>query len=258
MQWDLAPVLRSCGSLLFPHATLEVCGHQIAAVVRACFESRANQVVALGVLHALTPQLQLARARVAAGADPADEPTWSIQGPGIEPHNHWQSEFSLSHFQFLWDYAATHCYPDRPTPQLILRYPHLAGGRPDMMPGVDELDEMVQLEGSVVVATMDPFHHGIGYGDLPEAARSPEIDGLELARLRIEENLAVLCTGDYREFNSHCIDIRSDGRDVGQLLGYLTQPASFTIFDLVADDMSGPYDSPSPTWVAGALIALHR
>ena len=28
--WDLAPTLRSGGSVIFPHTTLAVCGHQIA------------------------------------------------------------------------------------------------------------------------------------------------------------------------------------------------------------------------------------
>ncbi len=33
-RWDLAPVLAAGGSIVFPHATIDVRGHQIAAAVR--------------------------------------------------------------------------------------------------------------------------------------------------------------------------------------------------------------------------------
>src|SRR5437868_667599 len=69
--WNLAPTLRAGGALVFPHATLTVCGHQIAAAVQACLECGARRVLALGVLHALTPELEETRVRVANGGDPA-------------------------------------------------------------------------------------------------------------------------------------------------------------------------------------------
>src|SRR5207244_10100648 len=74
--WDLSPTLRADGSLIFPHATLATCGHQIAAAVHACLDSGAPRVLAIGVLHARTPELQEARERVARGGDPARELSW--------------------------------------------------------------------------------------------------------------------------------------------------------------------------------------
>src|SRR5437764_6783764 len=80
-QWDLAPVLRNGGAIIFPHATIDVCGHQIAAAVHACLDCGARQVVALGVIHARTAELSEARARVAAGGDCTAEPARGLQGP---------------------------------------------------------------------------------------------------------------------------------------------------------------------------------
>ena len=48
-QWDLAPTLRAGGVLVFPHAGVLDCGHQIAAVVRACLDSGADRVLVLSV-----------------------------------------------------------------------------------------------------------------------------------------------------------------------------------------------------------------
>src|SRR5579871_5919480 len=72
--WDLAPVLQAGGAILFPHAGIEVCGPQIAAAVHACLDSGARRVLVIGVLHALTQELEEARVRVANGGDAAQEP----------------------------------------------------------------------------------------------------------------------------------------------------------------------------------------
>src|SRR2546421_12349252 len=81
-RWDLAPVLRSGGSIVFPHATIDVCGRQIAAAVHACLDSGAGKAVALGVLHARNPELTAARERVAAGGECRREPARGIPGAG--------------------------------------------------------------------------------------------------------------------------------------------------------------------------------
>lgn len=251
--WDLAPVLSGGGSLLFPHTTLEVCGHQIAAAVHACLDCGTPRVLVLGVLHGLTDELQAARARVAAGGDPAAELQRGIQGPGLPGPGDWKAEFSLSHFQFLW-----HCETRRrgtAGPELVLRYPFLAGDRPETLPGIEELEALAR--DAAVVATMDPVHHGIGYGDPPEEAVLPEEGGLELARSRIVEGLALLREGNCPAYRRHCVASRSDGRDTGPVLRHLRGPLAAKILDLVADDMTGPYQKPAPTWVAGALVALH-
>ena len=250
--WDLAPVLEGGGAVVFPHVSLEVCGHHTAAAVHACLDSGADRVLALGVLHALTDELEQARVRVANGGDPSTEDSWGIQGPQLPGRTDWTREFSLSNFLFLWHEETTRRGIE--VPELTLRYPYLAGGRPGDLPGIEELERIGR--DAVIVATADPFHHGIGYGDSVDETLAPGGGGLELARRRIEEGLALLSDGDYWGYNRHCVDAKSDARDVGQVLRYLLGPVSGRVLDLVADDMSGSYDAPPPTWVAGALMEL--
>ncbi len=251
-QWDLSHVLRTGGAVVFPHASLSVCGHHTAAAVHACLDCGADTVLALGVLHALTDELERARVRVADGGDPSDEDSWGIQGPGPDGRGDWRAEFSLLNFTFLLreeaDRRGVSC------PDLTLRYPWLAAGHPELLPGIDALEKLVG--DAAVVATADPFHHGIGYGDPPALALAPEEGGLDLARRRIEEGLEILSAGDHWGYNRHCIDAKSDARDVGQVLRHLLGPVRGCVLDIVDEDMTGPYDAPAPTWVAGALIEL--
>lgn len=250
--WNLAPTLTAGGSAIFPHAHLEACGHQIAATVHACLNSGADRVLVIGVLHALTDELEEARVRVANGADVTKEKFWRIQGPGLDRGDEWRNEFSLSNFLFLWQEETQRRGIDGP--ELVIRYPYLAGGRPDILPGIEELQEIVR--DAVVVTTADPFHHGIGYGDPPEKALAPESGGLDLARQRIEEGLAFLKTGDYWGYNQHCVDAKSDARDAGQVTRYLLGPLEGRILDLTSHDTTDMYSQPKPTWVAAALIEL--
>lgn len=250
--WDLAPVLKGGGAVVFPHLSLNVCGHHAAAAVHACLGSGAGRVLVLGVLHALTDELEDARVRVAAGGDPAGESSWGIQGPGLPGRSDWTREFSLLNFLFLLREESarrgTSC------PELLVRYPYLAGGRPDALPGIGELE--LAARDSVVVATADPFHHGIGYGDAAAEALTPDGGGLELARRRIDEGLSLVRDGDHVGYNRHCVEAKSDARDVGQVLRHLLGRVEGRVLDLVAEDMSAAYDAPPPTWVAGALIEL--
>ena len=252
--WDLAPALQAGGSIIFPHAGIEACGHHIAAAVHACLDSGADRVLVVGVLHALTQELQDARVRVSQGADVTMEASWGIQGPGLDGRNDWQNEFSLSHFLFLWKEEIKR--RGIPGPELIVRYPYLAGGRPFILPGIEELQQIVR-DGAVVVMTADPFHHGIGYGDAPEESLFAEQGGLDLARQRINEGLDMLTMGDYWGYNQHCANIaKSDARDAGQVVRYLLGPLKGYIHDLVWEDMAPFYHKPDPTWVTGALVEL--
>ena len=250
--WNLALTLHAGGAVIFPHAGLEVCGHQIAAAVHACLDSGTGRVLVIGVLHALTQELEEARVRVAQGSDVTQEPSWGVQGSGLDGRQDWRDEFSLLNFQFLWQEEINR--RGIVGPELVIRYPYLSGGRPQILPGIEELQDIVG--DAVVVATADPFHHGIGYGDPPEKSLAPEEGGLELARQRIEEGLELLRVGDYWGYNQHCVDAKSDARDAGQVLRYLLGPLEGHILDIVSDDMTGPYNKPAPTWVAGALIEL--
>ena len=179
-RWALADVLRDGGALLFPHTSLDVCGHQTAAAVHACLDSGRPRVLVLGVLHALTPELQEARVRVAEGGDVTVEPAWGVQGPKLGGRDDWRREFSLYGFRFLWEQEIERRGIEGP--QLIVRYPYLAGGRPGELPGIAELCAIAAE--AAVVGTADLFHHGIGYGDPPSEALAPEAGGLERARER--------------------------------------------------------------------------
>ena len=140
-------------------------------------------------------------------------------------------------------------------PEVVIRYPYLAGGKPEQLPGINELVEIAR--DAVVVSTADPFHHGIGYGDPPETALAPESGGLDLARQRIQEGLELLKIGDYWGYNQHCAETaKSDARDAGQVMRYLLGPLEGQILDLVWEDMAVLYGKPDPTWVTGALIKL--
>ena len=254
-QWDLTQVLISGGSLIFPHSNIEKCGHQTAAVVHACLNSGKEKVIALGVLHALTKELDDARRRVAYGGSAEKEIYWGIQGPEINFRNDWEKEFSLMNFIFLWDEEIKRRNLINP-PELIIRYPYLAGGYPEKLPGIKELKEL--SKGSVIVATGDLFHHGVGYGDPVELSLLPEDGGLELAKATIEKGLNILSMGDNLEYNEFSVKSKSDARDVGQVLRSLIGPFSSEIIYMISDDMSVVYNKPSPTWVAGALIKLEK
>lgn len=249
-QWDLAPTLRAGGVLVFPHAGVLDCGHQIAAVVQACLDSGADRVIVVSVLHAFTDEMEEARVRVAAGEDPAQWPFWGIQGPGISGREEWRADHALMSFRHFWEAEI-----DRRGirgPEVIERYPYLAGGKPERLPGIDELAHLA--EGSFIVSTADAFHHGLGYGDPPERALHPHEGGLDLARRTIEEGMEILGRGDYWGYNQHCVRAKSDGRDAGQVFRYLRGPMAGRIVDLTYSDASELYRQPKPTWVAAALM----
>jgi hypothetical protein len=249
-RWNLAPALRAGGVLVFPHISVLDCGHQTAAVVHACLDSGADRVIVLSVLHAINEQMQEARARVAAGDDPARWPFWGIQGPGIAGRDEWRADHSLISFRHFW--AAETRRRGIRGPEVVERYPYLAAGKPDRLPGIDELAR--QAENAVIVSTADAFHHGIGYGDTPDQARHPHEGGLELARRTIEEGIEILGRGDYWGYNQHCVRARSDARDAGQVFRYLRPVTRGRILDLTCSDSSELYRQPRPTWVAGALV----
>ncbi len=249
-QWDLAPRLRAGGVLVFPHAGVLDCGHQIAAVVRACLDSGVERVIVVSVLHAFTDAMEDARIRVAAGEDPAQSHFWGIQGPGIPGREEWLGDHALMSFRHFW--AAETRRRGISGPEVVERYPYLAGGKPDRLPGIDALARLA--EGAAIVSTADAFHHGLGYGDPPENSLHPYEGGLELARRTIEEGMDILGRGDYWGYNQHCVRAKSDGRDAGQVFRYLRGPMHGRILDLTYSDASELYRQPKPTWVAAALI----
>ncbi|KAA3662534.1 MAG: hypothetical protein DWQ04_13215 [Chloroflexi bacterium] len=250
-QWDLSGTLRSGGVVVFPHAGVAECGQQIAAAVHACLDSGADKVLVISVLHAFTDAMQDARVAVANGDDPKHWPFWGIQGTGmVNGRSEWQHDHALISFRHFWD-AETQRRGIK-GPEVIERYPYLAGGKPENLPGLDEIAAIAK--DAVIVSTADPFHHGIGYGDAPEASYHPHEGGLELARKTLEEGIALLEQGDYWGYNQHCVTAKSDARDAGQLFRYLRGPLKGRIVDLAYSDATELYKQPSPTWVATALF----
>ena len=249
-QWNLAPTLQSGGVLVFPHAGVLDCGHQIAAVVHACLDSGAERVVVVSVLHAFTDAMEQARIRVAAGEDPAQFPFWGIQGPGFGERDEWRGDHALMSFRHFW--AAETARRGIHGPELVEAYPYLAGGKPERLPAIDRLARLA--EDAVIVSTADAFHHGLGYGDPPEQSFAPEDGGLDRARQAIDEGIAILGSGDYWAYNGHCVRAKSDARDAGQVFRYLRGPMHGRILDLTYSDAADLYHQPKPTWVAAALI----
>jgi hypothetical protein len=250
-QWKLASTLEEGGVLVFPHAGVADIGHQVAAAVIASLDSGADTVIVISVLHAFTQEMDDARVRVANGADVTKEKYWGIQGTGIAgPRQEWQYDHALVSFRHFW--RAETARRGILGPRVLERYPFLAGGRPEILPGIDDLAR--EAENAVIVSTADPFHYGIGYGTPADEALTPEGGGLELARKGIEEGISLLAAGDYWGYNQHCAEVMSDARDAGQVFRYLRGPMQGQILDLAYTDASELYHAPPPTWVAGALI----
>ena len=253
-QWPLASTLTEGGVVVFPHAGVLDCGHQIAAAVIAALDSGADTVLVISVLHAFTDAMQEARVRVAEGEAPSHFPSWGIQGPGLERGEAWRGDHALISWRHFWQAETKRrgMAGSPREPRVIERYPYLAGGKPEALPGFDEVAKLA--EDAVIVSTADPFHHGIGYGDASEVALAPEAGGLDLARQTINEGMELLAAGDYWGYNGHCVDAKSDARDAGQLFRLLRGPMSGQILDLVYTDATEMYNAPPPTWVAGALM----
>ncbi|MBT3390420.1 MAG: hypothetical protein HN413_08420 [Chloroflexi bacterium] len=249
-QWDLSSTLARGGVLVFPHAGVAECGQQIAAVVHACLDSGAERVLLVSVLHSFSDEMETARIRVAAGENPAQFRHWGVQGPGLIGRQDWRFDHVLTSWRHFWR-AETQRRGIK-GPEVIERYPYLAGGKPENLPGIDEMAEIAK--DAVIVSTADPFHHGIGYGDAPEDSLHPHEGGLELARQRIQDGIDLLAAGDYWGYNQHCVDAKSDARDAGQVFRFLRGPMKGEIVDLTYSDAAELYQEPAPTWVAAALI----
>lgn len=250
-QWDLSGTLSAGGVVVFPHAGVEDCGHQIAAAVQAVLNSGADKVIVLSVLHAFNDEMEDARIRVANGADVTQEKYWGIQGTGIDgERQEWKHDHALISWRHFW--AAETKRRGVEGPEVFERYPYLAGGKPDQLPGIEDLAKLA--EDAVIVSTADAFHHGIGYGTPPEEAHEPDEAGLALARRTLQEGIDLLEAGDYWGYNQHCVSAKSDARDAGQVFRYLRGPLKGQILDLTYTDSTELYNQPPPTWVAAALF----
>lgn len=250
-QFNLPQTLADGGVLVFPHAGVLDCGHQIAACVHAALDSGADKVLVVSVLHAFTAEMEQARRNVAAGGDPSLERHWGVQGPGLDGLQNWRTDHVLISWRHFWEAEVKRRGLENP-PEVIERFPYLAGGHPEKLPGIEEIQEIAK--DAVIVSTADAFHHGIGYGDAPEDSFDHDEEGLAKAQAVLEEGIALLEKGDYWGYNQHCVQAKSDARDAGQVFRYVRGPMTGKVLDITYSEAGKLYNAPDPTWVAAALF----
>ncbi len=251
-RWDLSGPLAAGGVATFAHVGVADCGPHVAAAVNACLDTGADTVLAISVLHAFTDEMERARQEVAAGGSPSQHDTWGIQGPGLDFREEWRGDHAMRSLRHFWETAIrVRGITGR---RLVERYPYLAGGKPADLPNIEEV--ALLAENSVMVATGDQFHHGIGYGTPEDQALAPEPDGLEAARKSMEKGISLVEEGDYWGYNQHCVEAKSDDRDVAQLYRFLRGPMRGDLLDIGWSDSTELYDQPPPTWAAGGFIVF--
>jgi len=255
LQGDLVQVLAEGGAAIFPHLSITQCGDQVAAVasaaIMACQKTGKNQILVLGVLHSLTDQLFEARKKELSGADLSNEPCRGFFGPQLPHPEILRREFSLDNFIFLVQRAAQKYGVE--LPKLAIRYPNLVNGKPETLQGIAEVENLAA--NSIVVATADLCHHGIAYGNENPFDLSEK--GLAFGRRSVEENLSCLSQQDYLAYRESCLRVKSDSKDIGQVLQYLLGPLVASIYDFRLVDVRNLFDgAPQPSWVTAVLVGL--
>ena len=244
--------LERGGALVIPHTRFEITGSQIATAVAAVLDSGADRVLALGVLHGArrcdSHQVGLAR----AGDSEARTALRGVHEEGGLA----AEEFSLDGFVELLTLAAKH---RGHSIKIIRRYPFLVGDDPASLPGMEELQQIVE-SGAFLVATTDPMHHGHAY----DTAESECLDQSDpstfvLAGDAIREQLSALSAHRFGDFASLVERDRSDFRDTGPVLAHLLGPGfDSRIHDLTLVDYAEVLGAPAPSWVAGALVDVNQ
>lgn len=246
-KWDVTRCLREGGSVIFPHAFIRNCGEQVAAAVHGCLDCGADQVLVLGVDHAIGVDKKETKLREFYGEDLSESPF-----RGIFEELKW--EFSLVPFKALWD-AEIKRRGIR-GPKLIVRYPSLVNRSPETLPGIKELERIAK--DSVMITTGDLCHHGLAYRMSREESLPIGIEGKRFASEKIEESLDVLKTGDYGAFFDHAYTIRNDAKDALSVLRYLKGAQEGRVLDLKLVDTAENFEGDmSPSWVATALVELN-
>ncbi len=256
-QKELANTLNGGGALVFPHTFLSQCGYQIAATVHAILDSGADQALVLGVLHPMSDSLMQARSKELNEENISSEVSRGIFGPGLDPNNCLQHEFSLDLFKILFEFEVKR--RGIKPPKLLERYPSLVNRDPANVPGIKELEKIAK--DAVVVATDDMCHHGIGYGVSAEDAIQINRDGYQFAQTYIEDGYALLRVNNYRGYFSHWMNPLAigDPTDTTIVLKYLLGDVNPTIIDLKLVDVSMLFENDvSPSWVAAALVAFKK
>ena len=118
-------------------------------------------------------------------------------------------------------------------------------------------DDLARLAARMpVVATADPLHQGVGYGDAPADARRAD-DSYDFARASIETQLRALASHEFDAFAAECARVRSDFKRSGPALARaLGRGFSFEVRELALVDYAEALGAAPPTWVAGALVTI--
>lgn len=248
-KWNLASTLKRKGSIIFPHTFLSKCGEQIAAAVHAILDSGADQALLLGVLHPMNESLMQARQKELNNEDISKEPSRGILVPD---HPSTKKEFSLDLFKILFDIEVKR--RGIKPPKLIARYPSLVNRDPANTPGIKELESVAK--DSVIVATDDMCHHGIGYGVDPQQA-IPLNQAYTFAKAYIEQGY----TKPFSDYYDHWMNPLAigDPTDTTIVLKYLLGKSEATILDLKIVDVSSLFENDlSPSWVAATLVKFEK
>ena len=242
---SLGPVTG--GAVVVPHTRLEVTGDQIARAVATVLASGAERVLAIGVLHG---GRRSDRERVAA-ARAGDERSRALLRGVHDDDGIAAEEFSLDAFVALLESATER---NGRSVEVVRRYPFLVGDDPFSLPGLDELQRLVE-EGAMLVVTTDPIHHGHAYGTpAPDCLPADDPTTIATAQAMIDEQFAALSSHRFAEFTDLTERHRSDFRDTGPVMAALLGVGFDTaVHDLALVDYSAALDTPSPSWVAGAL-----
>jgi hypothetical protein len=254
---ELANTLNAGGAAVFPHTFLSQCGYQIAAVVHAILDSGADQALVLGVLHPMSESLMQARSKELNEEDISTEISRGVFGPELDPNNCLKNEFSLDLFKILFEFEVKR--RGVKPPKLIERYPSLVNRDPANLPGIKELERI--SKDTVIVATDDMCHHGIGYGVSGEDAIQIDDEGYRFARKYIEEGYSLLKKDNYRGYFSHWMNpiAIGDPTDTTIVLKYLLGDATPHILDLKLVDVSMLFENNvSPSWVAATLVQFKK
>ncbi|MFW2333754.1 hypothetical protein, partial [Ilumatobacter sp.] len=216
---DSAPRLdiHDGSAIVVPHTRIEVTGHQIASAVSAVLASGVEQVLALGVLHGAR---RTDRERVAAARDGDPDAIAALRGVHDETGLA-AEEFSLDGFVDMLTLAAERAGRRI---DIVRRHPFLVGDDPATLPGIDELERLVE-GGAMLVATTDPIHHGHAYGTAPhDCLDEVDPETVAMARSAIDEQLAALSDHRFADFARLVERDSSDFRDTGPVLAHLVGP----------------------------------
>lgn len=254
-KWDLSATLGEGGVVTFAHVNVADCGVHVAAAVNAALDTGADTLLGVGVLHAFTEEMELARRDVSSqGGSPSKHAFWGIQGPGLHFRDEWTGDHSMRALRHFW--AAETERRGVVDRRLVERYAFLAGGHPEDLPNLDETADLA--ENAVIVATGDQFHHGIAYGTPAEDALHMEPDGLTAARASIQTGIDLIAARDHAGYDRHCVTAKSDDRDTVQLFSHLRGPLQGELIEIGASDATELYDAPAPSWAAGGFIRFDK